>query len=143
RAARPALPPQTGAAPAAGNQGPSKPSWPAAPKRVIGVGALDSPTYRGAGAPASDPTPPAAYSNFGWWVDAWAIGDRVSTFSLEWDDAPLPLPGGMALEARHFEGWARWTGTSFATPAVAGAIAALAERDGVSVREAAFQLLQA
>src|SRR5260370_18548900 len=67
----------------------------------------------------------------------------VSTFFLEWDDPVLPLPGGVALEARHFEGWARWSGTSFATPAVAGAIAALAERDGVDVRGAAFRLLPA
>jgi subtilisin family serine protease len=67
----------------------------------------------------------------------------VSTFFLDWDDAVLPLPGGVSLAARDFEGWARWTGTSFATPAVAGAIAALAERDGITVRDAAFQLIQA
>jgi len=107
------------------------------------VGALDSPTYGGAGGGTSDQPPPADYSNFGWWVDAWAIGDRVSTFFLEWDDPVLPLPGGVALAARNFEGWARWSGTSFATPAVAGAIAALAERDGISVRDAAFRLIQA
>jgi subtilisin family serine protease len=138
-----ALPPEIVVVAAAGNQGLSKPFWPAAQKRVIGVGALDSGAYRGVGGQASDQTPPAAYSNFGWWVDAWAIGDWVSTFFLEWDDPVLPLPGGVALEARHFEGWARWSGTSFATPAVAGAIAALAQRDGVDVREAAFRLLQA
>ncbi|HEY2666519.1 MAG TPA: S8 family serine peptidase, partial [Actinomycetota bacterium] len=50
--------------------------------------------------------------------------------------------GGVALEARHFRGWARWSGTSFATPAVAGAIAALAQRDGISVKDAAFRLIQ-
>jgi subtilisin family serine protease len=53
------------------------------------------------------------------------------------------LPGGVALAARNFEGWARWSGTSFATPAVAGAIAALAEQDGITVRDAAFRLVQA
>ena len=138
-----ALPPEIAVVAAAGNQGLSRPFWPAAQKRVIGVGALDSGTYSGAGGQASDQTPPAAYSNFGWWVDAWAIGDWVSTFFLEWDDPVLPLPGGVALEARHFEGWARWSGTSFATPAVAGAIAALAQRDGIDVRGAAFRLIQA
>ena len=138
-----ALPPEIVVVAAAGNQGLSKPFWPAAQKRVIGVGALDSGMYSGAGVRASDQTPPATYSNFGWWVDAWAIGDRVSTFFLEWDDPVLPLPGGVAPEARHFEGWARWSGTSFATPAVAGAIAALAQRDGIDVRGAAFRLIQA
>jgi subtilisin family serine protease len=138
-----ALPPEIVVVAAAGNQGVSRPFWPAAQKRVIGVGALDSPTYGGAGGGTSDQPPPADYSNFGWWVDAWAIGDRVSTFFLEWDDPVLPLPGGVALAARNFEGWARWSGTSFATPAVAGAVAALAERDGITVRDAAFRLIQA
>jgi subtilisin family serine protease len=138
-----ALPPEIVVVAAAGNQGMAKPFWPAAQKRVFGVGALDPGAESAPQARASDQTPPASYSNFGWWVDAWAIGDWVSTFFLEWDDAVLPLPGGVALEARHFEGWARWSGTSFATPAVAGAIAALAERDGISVRDAAFRLIQA
>jgi subtilisin family serine protease len=138
-----ALPPEIVVVAAAGNQGLAKPFWPAAQKRVFGVGALDPGAESAPRARASDQTPPAPYSNFGWWVDAWAIGDWVSTFFLEWDDAVLPLPGGVTLAARDFEGWARWTGTSFATPAVAGAIAALAERDGITVRDAAFQLIQA
>jgi subtilisin family serine protease len=139
-----ALPPEIVVVAAAGNQGLAKPFWPAAQKRVFGVGALDpGPGESAPRAQASDQTPPAPYSNFGWWVDAWAIGDRVSTFFLEWDDPVLPLPGGVALAARNFEGWARWSGTSFATPAVAGAIAALAEQVGISVRDAAFRLTQA
>ncbi|MEA2591783.1 MAG: hypothetical protein QOD62_1614 [Actinomycetota bacterium] len=138
-----ALPPEIVVVAAAGNQGVARPFWPAAQKRVFGVGALDPGAESAPRAQASDQTPPASYSNFGWWVDAWAIGDWVSTFFLEWDDAVLPLPSGVSLAARDFEGWARWTGTSFATPAVAGAIAALAERDGITVRDAAFQLIQA
>jgi hypothetical protein len=138
-----ALPPEIVVVAAAGNQGLAKPFWPAAQKRVFGVGALDPGGESAPRARASDQTPPASYSNFGWWVDAWAIGDWVSTFFLEWDDPVLPLPGGVTLAARDFEGWARWTGTSFATPAVAGAIAALADRDGIAVRDAAFQLIQA
>jgi subtilisin family serine protease len=138
-----ALSPEIVVVAAAGNQAASRPFWPAAQKRVIGVGALDSPAYGGTGGGTSDQTPPADYSNFGWWVDAWAIGDRVSTFFLDWDDPVLALSGGVALEARHFRGWARWSGTSFATPAVAGAIAALAQRDGISAKDAAFRLIQA
>src|SRR4029077_2077072 len=61
-----ALPPEIVVVAAAGNQGLGKPFWPAAQKRVVGVGALDSGTYSGAGGQASDQTPPAAYSNFGW-----------------------------------------------------------------------------
>jgi subtilisin family serine protease len=138
-----ALPPDIVVVAAAGNQGLAKPFWPAAQKRVIAVGALDPGQEPAPLASATAQMAPADYSNFGWWVDAWAIGDWISTFFLDWDDAVLPLDSRIALEARHFRGWAKWSGTSFATPAVAGAIAALAERDSLSVRDAAFQLIQA
>lgn len=138
-----ALPPEIVVVAAAGNQGLAKPFWPAAQKRVIGVGALDPGNYAAPRAKASAQMAAAPYSNFGWWVDAWAIGDWVSTFFLEWNDPPLPLPGGKVLPARDFRGWAQWSGTSFAAPTVAGAIASLAERDGITPRDAAFQLLEA
>jgi hypothetical protein len=40
-----------------------------------------------------------------------------------------------------FDGWARWTGTSFAAARVAGAIAAELKRDGRSPREVVFDLV--
>jgi len=78
-------------------------------------------------------------------VDAWAPGDWISSFFVQEDDTEFTLPGPdhEKVGPRDFDGWARWEGTSFATPSVAGAIAALAERDGVPVREAAFRLIQA
>ncbi|MEA2590127.1 MAG: hypothetical protein QOH66_3054, partial [Actinomycetota bacterium] len=128
---------------AAGNQGVARPFWPAAQKRVIAVGALDPGAQTAPEAKATGAMAPAAYRNFGGWVDAGALGAGVSTFFLEWSDPVLPLGPGVALAARDFHGWAKWSGTSFATPAVAGAIAALAEAEGLTVRDAAFRLIQA
>jgi subtilisin family serine protease len=83
---------------AAGNYGSCRPFWPAAMRRVVGVGALDSVTK-------------AWFSNWGPWVDACAPGvDVVSTFFE---------PDGTFATT----GWARWSGTSFAAPKVAAAIA--------------------
>ncbi len=83
---------------AAGNDGLSQKFYPAASRRVIGVGALTSNLRR------------ACFSNFGSWVDAWANGvDVESCFDL---DGQEPAAGAI------------WSGTSFAAPRVAGAIAA-------------------
>ena len=140
-----ALPPDLVVVAAAGNHGEARPFWPAAQKRVIAVGALQARNGPAFGSHAQGLTDPAAYSNFGWWVDAWAPGDWISSFFVQEDDTEFTLPGPdhEKVGPRDFDGWARWEGTSFATPSVAGAIAALAERDGVPVREAAFRLIQA
>jgi subtilisin family serine protease len=110
---------------AAGNDGWQRPIWPAAFKGVVAVGALD---------PNGDP---ASFSNRGWWVDAWAPGVDVHSTFLDWDG---PLEHPLATSAATFEGWARWCGTSFAAPRVAGAIAA-ASRDAGGPRRAAFEML--
>ena len=81
---------------AAGNAGSPRPSWPAAFKQVIAVAAVQA---------ASGRPEPADYSNFGPWVDACAVGERVSTYVKgRWE-----LAGDDAIE---FDGFARWTGTS-------------------------------
>ena len=120
---------------AAGNDGLDRATFPAAFKRVIGVGALGPDGQR------------ACFSNFGPWVDAWAVGvDVRSTFfdvSAEPQEAPGPhCLGEPAKGIQQYAGWASWSGTSFAAPTVAGAIAA-GVGPGVDASEAAFHLVGA
>jgi hypothetical protein len=92
---------------AAGNDATTRPFFPAALPGVIAVGALD-----GDGR--------AAFSNAGAWVDACTpASDVVSTFFTEFDDH-CECCGQPTDEYR---GWARWSGTSFGAPKVAGVIA--------------------
>lgn len=138
-----ALPPEVVVVAAAGNDSVQDPFWPAAMREVVAVGALDCTEGP---APHSDPdrcgSQPASYSNRGWWVEASAVGDWVSTFVLEWDDPPLALPDGVTLPERAFRGWARWRGTSFAAPCVAGSLAAVMSAKGMTAREALDLLLR-
>ena len=86
---------------AAGNQSTSRPYFPAALPDIVGVGGLGQ-------------ADKAWFTNFGGWVDACAPAiDVVSTFFVGPND-DLDEP---------FTGWARWSGTSFAAPKVAGVIA--------------------
>jgi subtilisin family serine protease len=84
-----------------------RPFWPASMPEVVSVGALDTTTCEG------DPKPwttndPDIGTNAG---KVYAPGvDLLSTYIQE---AQWP----------QFQGWAKWTGTSFATPLVAAAIA--------------------
>ncbi len=99
----------------AGNDATCRPAYPACLPGVVGVGALDD-------------HGPAPYSNHGPWVRACAPGtDLVSAFydgtntALPVLDQPVPpLPG--SGEPVVYEGWARWTGTSFAAPVVTAAL---------------------
>ncbi|MFI6504371.1 S8 family peptidase [Nonomuraea typhae] len=94
----------------AGNTAADRPFWPAALPSVIGVGALDPGEERR-----------APFSAHGPWVDAWARGEWLAS----------SFPG--------FGGYATWSGTSFATALVAGAVAELARE--MPAREAAGQIL--
>ena len=90
---------------AAGNQSTCRPYFPAALPDVIGVGGL-----------AADGK--AWFTNFGGWVDACAPAvDVVSTFFTNFQET---VDG---KKARKYEGWARWSGTSFSAPKVAALIA--------------------
>jgi subtilisin family serine protease len=90
---------------AAGNQGTSRPYFPAALPEVIGVGGL-----------AADAK--AWFTNFGGWVDACAPAvDVISTFFNDFQEVVA------GSKTRHYQGWARWSGTSFAAPKVAALIA--------------------
>ena len=112
---------------AAGNNASPEPFWPAAFKRVVAVGALDT---------TGDEPVRASFSNYGHWVDVYAPGTHVHSMYLD----------GSYLEAdkhlAHLKGWAHWSGTSFATPHVAAEIARRV-REGVTARHAAHQVLGA
>lgn len=101
---------------AAGNHGSQRPFWPAALKNCVGVGALDAKGERR-----------SEFSNYGWWVDASAVGTDVI------GPVPMDLPGT--------HGFVRWSGTSFATASVSGAIAAYASAKNMTVAEAVELLL--
>ncbi|GAA3926265.1 S8/S53 family peptidase [Actinomadura viridis] len=111
----------------AGNAAGDRPFWPAALKPVIAVAAL-----------GPDGADRAWFSNYGWWVDACAPGVDVASSFVRFD-GPRPRAGGVDPDL--FEGYATWSGTSFAAPAVAGRIAGLAAGEGIGAAEAADRLL--
>ena len=91
----------------AGNDGTCRPSYPAAIPGVVSVGAIG-------------PYGPARFSNYGDWVRACAPGvDVVSSFFAAFDGLEVPS-GGRDID--RFRDWAVWSGTSFAAPAVIGAL---------------------
>jgi subtilisin family serine protease len=110
---------------AAGNNGSPELFWPAAFNRVIAVGALDT---------TGDTTRRAEFSNYGHWVDVYAPGVRVHSTYL---DGVYQDPG---KHLEHLNGWAQWSGTSFAAPHVTAQIARLVHA-GLTARQAAYQVL--
>lgn len=114
---------------AAGNQGTSRPVFPAACKGVIAVAATDAEGNR------------AGFSNHGPWVDAGAPGvDVLSTF---FDGHLQPAPwNGQAQPPHKFTGFARWSGTSFAAPLIAADIAAAMGSNGLLAAEAAYRVVR-
>jgi subtilisin family serine protease len=108
----------------AGNDATSQPSWPAAFKDVVAVAAVDRERR------------PAYFSNYGSWVDCCALGVDIDDHYVT---GTLAVADG---SSRRFAGKARWSGTSFAAPRVAGAIAAkLASGATASARVAAAMVL--
>jgi hypothetical protein len=110
---------------AAGNNSGDRPFWPAAFKRVVSVGALDT---------RDGEINRASFSNYGWWVDVYAPGVRICSTYL---DATWKLPGETA---RVIDDYAHWSGTSFAAPQVAAMIANQIPAAG-SARQAVLQVL--
>jgi subtilisin family serine protease len=112
---------------AAGNNDSGRPFWPAALKHVIAVAGYDS---TGGGQAKTD------FSNWGDWVDVCAPAVRVTSTYVQ---GIWPAHDG----DRTFDGWARWSGTSFAAPLVAAEIARRRASAGrlVTGRQAALSLL--
>jgi subtilisin family serine protease len=106
---------------AVGNAGHSRVNWPAAFNGVVAVGAVGMPED-------CEDWQQTDFSNHGLWVDMCAPGVDIASTFLD-----LPKEG--------FAGYATWTGTSMAAPAVTGAIAAIASRPGMDVAQAVAQLL--
>ena len=122
---------------AAGNFGDDAPVYPAASPGVISVAAL---TADGS---------PAAWSTRGDWVTCSTIGEGVvSTYVEGTQDSAFAVSaaspsGGSTDQPATFpaDAWAIWTGTSFAAPQIAGAIARTCRAEGLSPVDAAAHLI--
>jgi subtilisin family serine protease len=125
----------------AGNQNCIVPQYPAAfwssYDNVVGVGSVDA--YAGR----------SAFSNHGSWVACCTEGEDVnSAFVPKWhgrteeEEQSGPYQG--TRPPKDFYGWASWTGTSFAAPKVAGALAQQKiNHPGDTLRQAWADLLAA
>jgi subtilisin family serine protease len=111
---------------AAGNDGNSRPSWPAAFRSVVSVAALTAELR------------PTNFSNRGFWITCSTVGTGLVSMYPEGTETPEfdPQPDTFSADA-----WAVWTGTSFAAPQIAGAVARLADEGNMSPRDALRKLL--
>ncbi len=106
----------------AGNNASFRRTYPAALDGVVSVGGLG-------------PFGPAPFTNYGDWVRACAPAvDVVSTFFEDFNGRAL-TPDAMGDPDR-FSGWAVWSGTSFAAPAVVAALCREMSDCGCSARTA-------
>ena len=92
------------------------------------------------GALTADGTERAPFSNHGSWVDAWAPGQDVLSSFVTFDGPEDERPGA-DIDPDCFTGFATWSGTSFAAPQVAAAVAARAQQEKSSPRDVAQAVL--
>jgi hypothetical protein len=108
------------------------PFYPASLDGVLSVGAAE-PT-------ADDTWLPAPYSNRGAWVDMFSYGTNLISTFFTFRPRRIIRSDDPARANPEFTGWARWSGTSFATATVTGKILATMSERGMSAREAADHL---
>jgi subtilisin family serine protease len=111
---------------AAGNFGHDRPCYPAALPTVTAVAALTQGML------------PAEWSSHGAWVDVSTIGEGVRSTYVPGTESPSV---DSDFEKFPKNAWALWSGTSFAAPQVAGAIAKIAIEEDVLPTEAKRRLL--
>lgn len=115
---------------AAGNDSTHRPFWPAAFPWAIGVGAF-----------GADEQNLAYFSNYGDWVNVYALGEGLVNAYATGVYAYQEPPKRPTQQV--FRGMARWDGTSFASALVSGLIVAEIARGGGPAREAAERVLEA
>jgi hypothetical protein len=118
---------------AAGNSADTTPSWPAA------FSAAASPTVVSVAGLMPD-MQPAPWSTRGYWVTCSTIGQGLLSTYVQGREAPPPTGSGQVFG---LDSWARWSGTSFATPQITGALARRYQDEGISLRDALSGLLAA
>jgi len=112
---------------AAGNDGNRRPCWPAAFRSVVSVAGLTADLA------------PTQWSNRGHWITCSTVGEGLLSPYVEGQESHEldPQPDTFPEDA-----WATWTGTSFAAPQIAGAVARLADEGKMSPRDALRELLR-
>jgi subtilisin family serine protease len=89
---------------------------------------------------AVGPSGPAPFTNYGPWVRACAPGVDVVSRYFQGFDGPQPTPAS-SVDPDLLDGWARWSGTSFAAPFVVAALAREMVVRGVSAGEAVARII--